>query len=105
MTPIHIEYEFDQEYTDELNNRITAKYAGSTVKRTAVHASDLLMCLRKAWGKRRIPEDQWPVSDPERDPKLMWAQGLQFEDLVSESDRQRPQAYCINCRTAPTIYP
>jgi len=102
---IRIQYEFDQEYTKLLLDRIFQRYGKTDVLRTALHASDLLGCLRKAWGKRRIAEDQWLLPDPERDPMLQWAQGLQFEDIVSESDRQRPQAYCINCRTVSSLPP
>ena len=105
MNPLlDVELTYDHEYTEFLHDRIRVKY-GSTVKRTATHATDLLYCLRKAWLKQRIPEDQWAAVDPENDPMLMWAQGLQFEDLISDGQRQRAQAYCPTCRAVSAMPP
>ena len=89
----HVEITFDHEYTEKLHNKVAAKF-GSDKPRNATHASDLYTCLLKAWLKKHIPREEWLGED---DPLLMWGQGLMFEDLVSEGDRQKPMAYCFKC--------
>lgn len=98
---------FDMAYQKEILDHIQGKY-GSNVKRVATHVSDLLMCLRKSWGKHNIPEENWSLPDPEDDPMVMWSQGLQFEDLIASGEAQVPQAYCWTCKAVsgfPTPLP
>ncbi len=94
---------FDMEYQQQLLEHVRAKYT-SNVARLATHISDLTMCLRKAWGKHNIPEENWSQVDPEDDPMTMWAQGLQFEDLIGSGEAQVPQAYCWTCNDV-TAFP
>lgn len=96
------EINYDKDYTDYLTGNIIERYS-STVKRVGTHISDLTMCLRKGWGKHHIPEEQWLERDPENDPMIMWAQGLQFEDLVGTMEPQQPLAYCFTCRAVSTM--
>lgn len=84
----------DDDYTAELNRRVREQ-VGSKHKRSATHVSDILMCLRKGWGRLHVAEeDQKQVDD---DTLLTWAGGLQFEKLVSIGDIQDSMAYCSKC--------
>ena len=104
---IEIEIEYDPEYTKYLNDKVTEKYYSGNVKRVGVHVSDLIYCLRKAWGKRNVPEDEWiqDVGDGDSDPLITWAGGLQFEDMVSEGEKQKVQAFCPTCRDVTSVPP
>ena len=90
-----VEITFDHEYTEKLHAKVRRRF-GSTLVRNATHASDLYGCLLKAWLKKRIPREDW-LDGGNDDPLLTWGQGLMFEDLVSEGDRQSPLAYCFKC--------
>ena len=96
------EITYDHEYTAHLNSSVQDRY-GSTTKRVGTHISDLLYCLRKGWGKHHVPEEQWSQADPDDDPMVMWAQGLQFEDLVGTGEPQQPWAYCFTCRAVSAV--
>lgn len=85
-----------------MNSSVQDRY-GSTTKRVGTHISDLLYCLRKGWGKHHVPEEQWSQADPDDDPMVMWAQGLQFEDLVGTGEPQQPWAYCFTCRAVSAV--
>ena len=95
MFTLTYEIEYDGEYTRQLQEKVAANFPN--VQRNATHVSDLYGCLLKAWLKLRISKDQW-IDGGEDDPLLMWQQGLQFEALVSEGQRQRVTAYCFKCR-------
>lgn len=97
-----VEIIYDHATTAALQERITALMRGGP-NRVATHLSDLLYCLLKAWGKHHVPQDQWRVVDDDDDPVFMWLQGLQFESLVSEGQRQRVTAYCFKCRAVSTV--
>lgn len=92
--------EYDEEYTRLINSKVREKY-GPKHDRLAVHATDLIFCLRKAWGKRNVPvEEQDEISE---DTILTWGEGLMFEDLVSTGEKQKQAAYCYSCRTVSMI--
>ena len=97
-----VEIVYDHVATAALQDRITAPMQGGP-NRVATHLSDLLYCLLKAWGKQHVPQDQWRVVESDDDPEFMWLQGLQFEDLVSEGQRQRATAYCFTCKAVSTV--
>lgn len=96
------EISYDSSYTDQLNAKISARYAGSP-KREATHLSDLLGCTLKAWGKYHLPVEEWRQVEAEDDPILMWGQGLQFEELVSEGQKQRRAAWCLKCQAVSGV--
>lgn len=90
----------DDPYTESINQKVREKY-GPREERNALHATDLIFCLRKAWAKKRIPADvQGQISD---DTILTWGEGLMFEDLISTGERQKQAAYCFYCRTVNSV--
>ena len=93
---------YDSAYTEQLNAKVRDQY-GPKHDRSGVHATDLLYCLRKAWGKRRVPSADQPELDDET--ILTWSGGLMFEDLISEGKRQKMAAYCFTCRTVSRVVP
>lgn len=98
MFSLQYEIDLDHEYTAELNSRVRDKFKSKS-ERNATHLSDLYGCLLKAWGKKHLPKDAWNApEDAEGDPLLSWGQGLQFEALVSEGQKQAVMAYCWKCR-------
>lgn len=96
------EINYDQSYTTFLNDSVKQRY-GSTAKRAATHLSDVLYCLRKAWGKHHLDEGDWSLADDDGDPIVMWAGGLQFEELVGTGEPQVPSAYCFTCRAVSSV--
>lgn len=90
----------DQEGTADIMTEIRRRY-GSTGLRPGVHLSDLLYCLRKAWAKRRIPEQDQEAIDDEL--MLTWAGGLIFEDLIATGERQKSAAYCFKCQNVSRV--
>lgn len=93
---------YDSAYTDRLNERIGQRFAPKS-ERVGVHATDLLYCLRKAHGKRRIPKDEQEAISEET--ILTWGEGLMFEDLISEGAKQKAGAYCFHCRVVSGVGP
>lgn len=90
--------ELDEEYTALLNSRIRERF-GSTAPRTATHLSGLLFCLLKEWANLHLtPEQLATIDDTEDETLLTWTGGLQFEDLISEGERQPAHVYCPKCR-------
>src|SRR3990167_3659860 len=87
---------YDTKYAEELSQKLQARF-GSSGPRNATHVSDLFFCLRKAWGKQRIPVEEQEEANDEK--LLTWAGGLQFEDLVSEGEKQGAMAYCYTCQS------
>lgn len=69
--------------------------AGVGKPRPATHVSDLLFCLKKAWAKKKLPDDY--VEEIDDDTVLTWVGGLQFEELVSEGAKQAVMSYCRTC--------
>ncbi|KKN82277.1 hypothetical protein LCGC14_0310900 [marine sediment metagenome] len=90
----------DDAYTTRLNEKIVDKY-GPKDDRPGLHATDLIMCLRKAWAKKHIPtEQQTQVSE---DTILTWSGGLIFEDLISTGEKQKQAAYCFHCLQVSSV--
>ncbi len=88
---------FDTEYTQALNDKVRGRF-GPNRPRNATHVSDLFFCLKKAYGKRKAleaGEEEW---QPDEETLLTWMGGLQFEELISEGEKQSVLAYCFKCK-------
>lgn len=93
-----VEIIYDAEYTAQINDRIRSRFPSGP--RNATHASDCFYCLRKAWRKRQLPEDD---RQPDDELLLTFLGGLLFEDLVTEGEPQRTSAYCWTCGTVNRV--
>jgi hypothetical protein len=92
----------DVAYTERLNQKVRARYGGDA-KRAATHQSDLLSCLRKAWGKRVVPVEDWLALDHQDDPVLTWAQGIWWEDFAGGGQEQKREAFCFKCQAVSKV--
>lgn len=70
-------------------------------RRTGVHVSDLIMCLRKAWAER-VSEHVEEISD---NTVLTWLRGLSHEALLTDGVEQVRAGYCFTCQQSHTYSP
>ncbi|KKL77060.1 hypothetical protein LCGC14_2038670 [marine sediment metagenome] len=92
---------YDYEYTEEILTKYRARYGSDNdLARNAIHATDLIFCLRKARGRKQNPKPM-EISD---ELTLTWAGGLEFEDRLESlgvypaSARQKAMVYCWHCK-------
>jgi|FLYL01.1.fsa_nt_gi hypothetical protein len=64
-------------------------------RRSGIHVSDLLFCLRKAWAERVSNF----ASDVPDSTILDWLRGLSHEDLLAGDFQQVRAGYCFRCST------
>jgi len=90
----------DTEYRRHLLDAQRARM-GIGVRRTGVHVSDLIMCVRKAWAER-VSEHVEQISD---NTVLTWLRGLSHEALLTDGVEQVRAGYCFSCQQAHTYTP
>lgn len=66
---------------------------GAGKRRTGLHVSDLIFCVRKAWAERVT---NWAEDVPD-ETILLWVRGLSHEDLIANGPEQIRGGYCFNC--------
>lgn len=64
-------------------------------RRSGVHVSDLVMCIRKAWAER-VSDHILEVSDQ---TVLTWLRGLSHEALLTDGVEQVRSGFCFQCQT------
>lgn len=90
----------DTEYRQHLLDTQRSRM-GMGQRRTGVHVSDLVMCVRKAWAER---ESKFilEVSDQ---TVLTWLRGLSHEALLTDGVEQVRAGYCFPCDKNYTYTP
>lgn len=86
--------ELDPEYREQLLKTQKSRM-GIGKRRSGIHVSDLLMCIRKSWAERQSDY----VMEPSDRTVLTWLRGLSHEDLMAEGIQQVRAAYCFECDT------
>lgn len=80
-------------YRRDLLNSMRVKM-GIGTRRSGIHVSDLIMCVRKAWAEKATGY----VAQPTDYTVIAWLRGLSHEELAADGIQQVRSGFCFQCQ-------